>query len=82
MPHTSPGTASAPATIGNPAIVSDETLERMWQLTPKQRQAAFRRGEFPLAAISRAAARFPGEFETINGEFWHLALLLADLDDD
>ncbi|MDQ3849583.1 MAG: hypothetical protein M3296_03075 [Actinomycetota bacterium] len=62
--------------------INSERLKRMWNLTPAERLAAARRGEFSLAEMLKWAARRPGEVELVNGEFWFITALMADHADD
>jgi len=62
--------------------VDAQRLERMWRLTPDERDAAARRGEFSLGELLTWAARHPSEVELVDGEFWFLAAHLADYDPD
>jgi len=62
--------------------VDPERLERMWSLTPDEREAAARRGDFTLGEMLRWAARAPHEVQLVDDEFWFLAAHLADYDRD
>jgi hypothetical protein len=61
--------------------VHPERLEQMWQLTPAQRLGAARRGKLTLGEMLRWAARAPDEVPLVNGEFFFISLLSADVDD-
>ena len=58
--------------------VDAERLQRMWAMRPVERDAAARRGEFSLGELLAWASRTPHEVELVNGEFWFLAVHLAD----
>jgi hypothetical protein len=50
----------------------------MWALTPAERLAAARRGQFTLGEMLRWAARRPQEVPLVDGEFFFIAALSAD----
>ena len=49
-------------------------------MSPEQRLAAFRSGQFSHSERSRWAQKFPDEVPVVNGEVEWIALGLADLD--
>lgn len=62
---------------------TDERLARMWALTPAQRLQEARQGRLTLSEMLRWAARAPaGEVPIVNGEYFFIAALSADDDDD
>jgi hypothetical protein len=54
--------------------IDREHLARLWSLTPAEREAAARRGEFSLGDMWQWSARCPQEVELVDGEFWFLAI--------
>jgi len=52
-----------------------DRVARMWQMTPYKRVAAYRRGELSFGVE-------PQSFPLLNGEYVHIALLMADRDPD
>lgn len=53
--------------------IDPERLQRMWSMSPAERQAAARRGTFSLGEMLAWAARTPHEVELVHGEFWFIA---------
>ena len=63
--------------------VDPERLERMWALSPAERVAAAQRGQFTLGEMLRWASRAPaGEVPLVDGEFFFIAALSPDVDED
>ena len=62
--------------------VDDERLEQMWALAPAERLAAARNGQLTLGEMLRWAARAPHEVPLVNGEFFFITALSADVDED
>jgi hypothetical protein len=60
--------------------VDPDRLERMWAMTPQERQQAAQRGQLSLGEMLKWASRHPGEVELIDGEFWFITALSADTD--
>jgi hypothetical protein len=54
----------------------------MWSMTPDEREAAARRGEFSLGELCQWASRAPREIEIVDGEFWFITARMADYDKD
>ena len=86
MSKTAPQATGAPARTPLPAVASlrvdPERLQRMWALTPAERLAAARRGQFTLGEMLRWAARRPQEVPLVAGEFFFIAALSADSESD
>jgi hypothetical protein len=87
MTATAHQSTTAPARTAIPAVASlavdPERLARMWALTPAQRVAAARRGQFTLGEMLRWAARAPaGEIPLIDGEFFFITALTATVRPD
>jgi hypothetical protein len=84
--ETAPQATGAPARTPLPAVASlrvdPERLQRMWALTPTERLAAARRGQFTLGEMLRWAARRPHEVPLVAGEFFFIAGLSADSESD
>jgi hypothetical protein len=60
--------------------VDPDRLERMWAMTPQERQQAVQRGQLSLGEMLRWASRYPAEVELIDGEYWFITALSADTD--
>ena len=77
--------AGTPPLAGIPRTASTrvdaEHVAFMWSLSPAERQAAARRGEFSLGEMLTWAARYPHEVELVDGEFWFLTVYMAEYDD-
>jgi hypothetical protein len=56
-------------------IIDPDRLAAMWQMSSQERSTAAHRGELSLGEMCRWAARYPGEVEIVNGEFFFLAAL-------
>ena len=86
MSKTAPQATGAPTRTPLPAVASlrvdPERLQRMWALTPAERLAAARRGQFTLGEMLRWAARRPQEVPLVAGEFFFIAALSADSESD
>ena len=86
MSKTAPQATGAPPRTPLPAVASlrvdPERLQRMWALTPAERLAAARRGQFTLGEMLRWAARRPQEVPLVDGEFFFIAALSADSESD
>jgi hypothetical protein len=77
----------APARTPIPAVASlkvdPERLQRMWALSPAERVAAARRGQFTLGEMLRWAARAPaGEVPLVDGDWFFITALSADAEED
>jgi hypothetical protein len=59
--------------------VDPDRLAAMWQMSPQERSTAAHRGELSLGEMCRWAAHCPREVEIVNGEFFFLAALEAEL---
>jgi hypothetical protein len=57
----------------------DARLRALWEMTPKQRVAAMRRGELTLEQCAAWAARHPEQMPLLNGEFEYLAALTPEV---
>ena len=62
-------------------VVDAERLERMWALRPTDWLAAARSGRLTLGEMLRWAARAPHEVPLVNGEFFFITALSADIED-
>ncbi len=62
--------------------VNPERIERMWQMTARQRVEAAQQGQFTLGEMLRWAARRPHELELVDGDWWFITALLADAEDE
>jgi len=86
LSKTAPQATGAPAQTPLPAVASlrvdPERLQRMWALTPAERLAAARRGQFTLGEMLRWAARRPQEVPLVAGELFFIAALSADNESD
>jgi hypothetical protein len=56
-----------------PAASFQERMSALYRMSPDERRAAARCGELTYAEACKWAARFPGEVELIDGEFWFIA---------
>jgi hypothetical protein len=69
-----------------PAVASlredPERIEQMWAMRPEERVAAARAGRFTLGEMLRWASRRPSEVDLVDGEWWFIAALLADTEDE
>lgn len=54
-------------------------LRALWQLSPGERVAAMRRGEFSLEQCAAWAARYPEQVPLLNGEFEFLAAFTPEV---
>ena len=52
----------------------------MWAMSPADRLAAAKRGEFTLGEMLRWASHRPHEVDLVDGEFWFITALPADAD--
>jgi hypothetical protein len=57
----------------------DARLRMLWEMNPKQRIAAMRRGELSLEQCAAWAARYPEQVPLINGEFEYLAAFMPEV---
>lgn len=48
-------------------------LRALWEMTPKERVVAMRRGDLTLEQCAAWAARYPEQVPLLNGEFEYLA---------
>jgi hypothetical protein len=78
-----PTAAASRQALANVASLttSDERLERIWKMSCQQRLAAAQRGELTLDEMLRWAARRPHEVPLVDGEFFFITALSADIDD-
>ncbi|MGZ6638751.1 MAG: hypothetical protein ACXVII_38580 [Solirubrobacteraceae bacterium] len=86
MSNTAPRATGAPPRTPLPAVASlrvdPERLQRMWALTPAERLATARRGQFTLGEMLRWATRRPQEVPLVDGELFFIAALSADSEND
>ena len=82
-------TAQQPAAPSDPSAdpgvaslrVSPERIERMWQMTARQRVEAAQQGQFTLGEMLRWASRRPSEVALVDGEFFFITAFSADADE-
>lgn len=56
-----------------PGASFQERMAVLYRMSPRERQAAARRGELTYAEACKWAARYPDEVELVDGEFWFIA---------
>ena len=61
--------------------IDSDRLARMWAMTPEERVRAARQGRLSLGEMLRWAARLSSEVELVDGEFWFITALSADVAD-
>ena len=72
MPTSKPTTRTAIPRVAS-LTIDEDRLDRMWRMSPDERCAAARRGEFSLGEMLKWASRCPHEVPIVNGEFFFIA---------